>query len=686
MRRKRNLQLIPAIAVFFACLGPPVLAIAQQASNEVSLNFVNADIDVVLRAVGKITNRNFIIDPRVKGTLNITTNNPVSSAAAYQIILSALRLQGFTVVEERGVVKVVPEGDAKLHAVPVSSARGGVRGDQLVTQVFSIRNESATQLVPIVRPLVSPNNVVIAYAGNNTLVVTDYAENVERIARLLDAIDVPQSDVAVIPIKHASALDLVATVSRMIGDGSTGDASQRVSVVPDTRLNALLVRSDSPERIGMVRRLIAALDQPGIEGNIHVIYLKNAEAIKIAQTLRSVLAGESSQAAGATGTTTPGAPPPPGRQSGPAGAGTQTGGGIVFADPVTNALIITAPEAIYTNIRRVIDQLDRRRAQVFVEALIAEVSADQATEFGIQWQSGNVPTGPSGTSQLFGGTNFGAGGNNILGLATNPASVSRGLNLIIGKGTITLPGATTPILSLSALARFLENQANTNILSTPNIVMLDNEEGKIVVGQNLPFVTGQYANTGGGTTPANPFQTIERRDVGLTLRIRPQISEGGAILMQIHQETSSVIATSLAGPATNKRSIETVTLVDDGAIIALGGLVQDSLTSGVEKVPLLGDLPLVGNLFRYDTRQRTKTNMFVFLRPKILRDSESYQGLTNDRYDYVIGQQRSIVRRENLMPGEPLAPELPAQPPPPGAATPANAPAPVGASAPSPAK
>ncbi len=673
MRPHRDLRIFPTTVALILCLGFLVPAAAQDGNKDVSLNFVNAEIDAVLRAVGKITNRNFVIDPRVKGTLNITTNKPVSPAAAYQILLSALRLQGFSVVEEGSVVKVLPEAEAKQHAVPVRNTRGGVRGDKLVTQVFNLKNESATQLLPIVRPLVAPNNTVTAYAGNNTLVVTDYAENVERIARLLEAIDVPQSDIAVIPVKHVSVLDLVTTVNRSIGDSAASDASLRVSVVPDTRLNALLVRSDNPARIGMVRRLVAALDQPEISGNIHVIYLKNAEATKVAQTLRLVLAGESGQAAGSASTAAPGAPPSPGRQTASAAAGTPAGGGIVHADPVTNSLIITASEAMYNNIRRVVDQLDRRRAQVFVEALIAEVSADHAADFGIQWQGGNVPSGPSGNSVLFGGTNFGTGGNNILGLATNPAGASRGLNLIVGKGSITLPGMNTPILSLSALARFLESQANTNILSTPTIVMLDNEEAKIVVGQNIPFITGQYVNTGGGTTPANPFQTIERRDVGLTLRIRPQISEGGTILLQILQESSSVIATTInsnSGPVTNKRSIETVTLVDDGAIIALGGLVQDSYTSGIEKVPLLGDVPLLGSLFRYDTRQRTKTNLFVFLRPKILRDSESYQGLTNDRYNYVIGEQRSIDRPESLMRSEPPAPELPALAPQFGAAAP----------------
>ena len=304
--------------------------------------------------------------------------------------------------------------------------------------------------------------------------------------------------------------------------------------------------------------------------------------------------------------------------------------------------------------------LDRRRAQVYIEALIAEVSADRFAEFGIQWQSAKSGINSSGTT-TFGGTNFGSGGRNILGLSANPASAAPGLNLAVGNGTITLPGTTTPILNLTTLARFLDSQTDTNILSTPNLVMLDNEEAKIVVGQNLPFITGSFSNTGGNSV-TNPFQTISRQDVGLTLRIKPQISEGGNVLLQIYEESSSVVATTTnnaSGPTTNKRSIETTALVDDGAIIALGGLVEDSYSSGVDKVPLLGDLPLVGSLFRYDTRQRKKTNLIVFIRPKILRDAESYRALTNDRYDYVIGQQRNVNGADRLMMNEAAAPQLP---------------------------
>ena len=643
-----------AITVVCACLQG---ARANQPTEEVALNFVNADIGTVIRAVSKITQRNFVVDPRVKGTLNIHTNTPVSADLAYQILLSALRLQGYAVVENRGVTQVVPEADAKQHSVPVSKTQSSTRGDSLITQVFSIKNESAVQLVQVIRPLVAPNNPVTAYANNNTLVVTDYAENVNRIARIIDAIDVPQSDVVVFPVQHASAVELATTVTRLLNDGgAAGDASQRVTVIADERTNALLVRSDNPSRINAVRQLVKTLDRAGTNGNIHVVHLKNADATKLAQTLHGILTGQA--AVQGASSATPLSSSSANRPAASPGATSATG--IIQADAATNSLIITAPEGVYNNIRRVIDMLDRRRAQVYIEALIAEVSADRFAEFGIQWQSAKSGINANGTT-AFGGTNFGSGGRNILGLSANPASAAPGLNLAVGNGTITLPGTTTPILNLTTLARFLETQTDTNILSTPNLVMLDNEEAKIVVGQNLPFITGSFSNTGGSSV-ANPFQTITRQDVGLTLKIKPQISEGGAVHLQIYEESSSVVGTSItnsSGPITNKRSIETTALVDDGAIIALGGLVEDSYTSGVDKVPFLGDLPFFGNFFKYDTRQRKKTNLIVFIRPKILRDAESYRALTTDRYDYVIGQQRSANGADRLMNNEPPAPQLP---------------------------
>lgn len=671
-----------------ALLLPIKLMAADVSSDQtVSLNFANADIASVIDAIGKISGKNFLIDPRVKGTLNIVTNTPVSRDLSYQILLSALRLQGFTAVEGPGVVKIVPEADAKLHGVPVGRGNRASNGDNLVTQVFAMRHESAAQMLAVVRPLVSPNNTVTAFPSNNVLVVTDYAENINRIARIIESIDVPQGDVTVIQLENAVAVDLAGTLTRLMGDGRGGgggggqpgaaDPTQRVNIIAEPHTNSLLVQSDNPARIRGVRQLVASLDKPGAGGNIHVVYLKNSEATKVAQTLNGALSGD-----GGGGSLTQGKDAPMPATS-PIGSATNTAGqdgrsvsgisassdttiansGMVQADPINNALIIVAPDAVYRNLRNVIDKLDRRRAQVYIEALIAEISSDRATEIGIQWQSTNIPDGSSG-SGAFGGTNFGGAGQNIFGAAANPGSVGKGMNLLVGAGTVSIPigGEMVEIFNLGLLARFLETDSRTNILSTPTLVTLDNEAAKIVVGRNLPFVTGQYTSTGSGSGVENPFQTIERRDVGLTLEVRPQISEGGSIKLEIYQEASSVVPTvdvSL-GPVTNTRSIKSTVLVDDGAIIALGGLVEDSFSSGEEKVPFLGDLPYAGALFRYDSRKRTKTNLVVFLRPVIMREQDSYTDLTQSRYDYVIGQQREITDQVRLMRNEPPPPTLPA--------------------------
>lgn len=704
----RTLAFSCALAFAAGSALPPAVAVAAETDSRssaepVSLNFVNADIGAVIQAISKISGRNFIVDPRVKGTLNIVTARPVARNLTYSILLSALRLQGYTAIEGQGVTKIVPEADAKLHAVPVGKGQGAGGGDRLTTQVFSLKHESAAQLVPIIRPLVSPNNTVTAYPGNNSLVVTDYAENIGRIAQIVESIDVPQTGLRVMTLQHASALDLAQTINRLMNDtgaagvagatgGVAGDASQRVSVTGDPRTNSLLVRSDNPSKLNAVRQLVANLDQPGASGNIHVVYLKNAEATKVAQTLRAVVTGEAGGTSGSSqnnfGSTNSnsstgsnfGSSNTTGSQTSTTGFGNTpsfsnsstntsgtTGNGFIQADPMSNALIITAPEAIYNNLRKVIDQLDRRRAQVYVEALITEVSTEKAAEIGIQWQAGKV-----GNTTAYGGTSFNSSGNNILNLAATLASSSsttlpgNGLNLLLGGGTVSVGGRE--IANLNMLARFLESDTKANILSTPNLVTLDNEEAKIVVGRNVPFVTGTYTTTSTGAS--NPFTTVERKDVGLTLKVKPQISEGGTVRLQIYQEASAVIestATSTTGPSTTKRSIESTVLVDDGAVIALGGLVEDSYSGGVEKVPVLGDIPYLGQFFRYNSRKRGKTNLIVFLRPVILRDAAAIQGISADRYNYIIGQQRDLDDPRNLMRREPNPPLLP----PPGSPPPA---------------
>ena len=616
----------------------------------VTLNFVNADIEGVVKAVSEITGKNFVLDPRVKGTVNIISAKPMSRSLVYQVFLSALRLQGFAAVEDRGMVMIVPEAEAKAHGSPTlgPQQRAGASGQVVETQVFRLQHESAAQLVPVLRPLITPNNSITAYPNNNTLVVTDYASNLRRIEKIVESVDQPiDSDSLMIPLQYASAVDVAQTISRLLTEpGQAADPAQRFAVAADARSNSVLARANDPARLRRARELAAMLDTPtSAGGNIHVIYLKNAQAVKLADVLRAIYTGESTaaptQGAQQVGTS-------PLAQTGAPAQSAAMKPGIIQADAATNSIIITAPDAIYNNLRATIEKLDVRRAQVYVEALIAEVTADKAAEFGIQWQ--NLTGLGKTTAQGFGGTNFGTSSQNIAALAQNPAGAGHGLNIGLVKGSVTIPGTGTQILNLGVLVRALEADANANILSTPTLLTLDNEEAKIVIGQNVPFITGSYAVSAAATTPT-PFQTIERKDVGLTLKIKPQISEGGAIRLQISQEVSSVQdSTNSAGIITNKRSVDSTVLVDDGQIVVIGGLMQDTVKDSVEKVPGLGDIPILGNLFKYNTRTRSKTNLMVFLRPTLLRTAESADSLTADRYDYILGEEAKAKPAPSALP------------------------------------
>ncbi len=648
----------------------------------ITLSFNNAEIEAVARTMAIITGRNVVVDPRVKGTINLNTDRPVTPAAAFNQFMATLRLSGFTVVESAGLYKVVPESDAKLQGGSVSAGPVPAAGNQIVTQIFRLNFESAISLVPVLRPLISPNNTINANPGTNSLVITDYTDNLQRISRIIAALDVANaSDVEVIPLKHAIATDLAPLVTRLVESGSPAgaagqvDASFRTTLIAEPRSNALILRAANPARVALVRSLVAKLDQPAAGstglagGNIYVVYLKNADATKLATTLRAAMASEATRggAASTIATITPGAgiaaTTSAGQSSGQS-ANQPTTGGQIQADPTTNSLIITAPEPQYRQLRAVIDRLDGRRAQVLVESLIVEVNAEKAAEFGIQWQTalGNS----SNTNVGIIGTNSSLGGANIIDLAIGLASrsadsrPSSGLNFGIGH---KINGKHI----LGFLARFLESNGDGNVLSTPNLLTLDNEEAKIVIGENVPFVTGSFTNTGGNTGSINPFQTVERKDVGLTLRVRPQINENGTVKMVIYQETSAVKAGTEAaanGPTTTKRSIESSVLVDDGAIVVLGGLLQDEYSGNQEKVPGLGDIPLFGNLFKSETRSRKKTNLMVFLRPVVVRDASASDALSMDRYDLMRATQRDAQPVPSWAVPVNEAPVLPPLPPP----------------------
>jgi general secretion pathway protein D len=649
-------------AVIAAAIAASAGAQGQRSREPVTLNFANADIEAVARTMAAITGRNIVVDPRVKGTISLSTDRPVAPQAAYNQFISTLRMSGYAAIDSGGLTKIVPEAEAKLQGgtVSIGSPPGGAN---IVTQIFRLNHETANNLVPILRPLISPNNTINVDPGNNSLVITDYADNLQRIAKIITALDIANAtDVEVIPMKNALAADLAPVVQRLVDSGTTttpvaaagqgqADTSFRTTVVAESRSNSLIVRAANPARLNLVRNIIERLDQPGSQspmGNIYVVYLRNAEATRLATTLRAALAATQT-GTGTTGTTAIGVsgggaaaiPTSTNVTSGAAGANPAAAaaqptaqpstGGQIQADPATNSLIITAPEPQYRQLRAVIDQLDSRRAQVFIESLIVEVNANKTAEFGIQLQ--NI-FGNRGDKNLpFFGTNFTAGGANIIqlqqGAATGNVSPSGGLNL----GVVRNISGT---YVLGALARFLETNADGNILSTPNLLTLDNEEARIVIGQNVPFVTGQFTNTGATNGAVNPFQTIERKDVGLTLRVRPQISENGTVKMQIFQEVSSVDQTSVnsvTGLITNKRSIESNVVVDNGNVVVLGGLLQDEYTGSKDQVPGLGDVPILGNLFKSEARRRNKTNLMIFLRPVVVRDEQQANELSLDRYD-----------------------------------------------------
>jgi general secretion pathway protein D len=655
---------------------------AQKQGEPITLNFVGAEIEAVARTMGVITGRTVVVDPRVRGTINLSSEKPQSPSAAYAQFIAALRLQGYTVVESGGIYKVVPEAEGKLQGNVVSVAPDQPAGNQIVTQIFRLDHESALNLVPVLRPLISPNNTINVNPGSNALVITDYADNLRRLSRIIAAMDMPNAtDVEVIPLKHALAADLAPLVLRLTQSSNAGavqgqvDSSFRTAIIAEPRSNALIVRAANPARVALVRSLVERLDQPSSEdasGNIHVIYLKNAEAVKLAATLRAAMASVATSTSAAT--SIPARALTGGAAAAAAAAAASSSqsetGGQIQADPATNSLVITAPEPQYRQMRAVIDKLDARRAQVFVESLIAEVNADKAAEFGIQWQG---PIGKNGDGSIgLLGTNFGSGGNNIISLATGAAngSVVPGSGLNVGVAT-----RANGIYYLGFLARFLQSTGDGNILSTPNLLTLDNEEAKIVIGQNVPFVTGSYTNNNaGGTGAVNPFQTIERKDVGLTLRVKPQISENGTIRLSIFQEVSSVQASSVNSPSgliTNKRSIESNVLVDDGSIVVLGGLLQDESANNEEKVPGLGDVPLFGNLFRSETRSRKKTNLMVFLRPVVVRDGAALDSLSMGRYETMRTDQTAVQPRQSaVLPDLGTAQLPPATPPKPRPAEP----------------
>ncbi len=627
-----------------ALLALCLLWMAPLVAQTITLNLKGADINALISTVAEVTGKNFIVDPRVKGKVTVISSRPMDRDEVYQVFLSILKVHGFAAVPSGEVIKIVPDVSAKQDSIPNASDKHPGHGDEMVTRVIQVDNVAAAQLVPILRPLVPQQGHLAAYPTTNVLIISDRAENVSRLVSIIRRIDkVSDSEIEVIRLEHASATEVVRVLNA-ISRGAPGQAKgapgSGQTLVADERTNSVLLGGDRSSRLRL-RAIISHLDTP-LErgGNTKVLYLKYAKAADLVDTLRGVgkIQGEKAK----------------GKSAAQSNIDKQLD---IQADEATNALVITAPPALMRSLEAVIRQLDIRRSQVLVDAIIAEVSELKARELGVQWAFDGI----NSNGAPVGGTTFdnvGTSAISILGGIASGTLPPLSSGLALGGGSVTDGGR----LKWGAVLQALAADTDTNILSTPSITTLDNEEAEIVVGQNVPFVTGSFTNTAGagaGNT-VNPFQTIQRQDVGITLRVTPQINEGDAIMMAIEQEISSI--SNSAGAAdiiTDKRSIKTNVLIGDGQVLVLGGLIEDQVRETEQKVPLLGDLPVLGALFRATGTQRDKRNLMVFIRPLILRDDSSTNRYTAGKYNLLRARQFELhEERVPLMPGETM-PRLP---------------------------
>jgi general secretion pathway protein D len=664
--RARYSLLSAGLLALAFCLAAP--AGAEPAG--ITLNFKDADIREVAATIGQITHKNFIIDPRVQGRVTVVSSRPVSADAVYATFLSVLEVHGLAAAPAGDVIKIVPSLEARQ--MPGPPYNSGTPGDAVVTEVVQINNVSATQLVPVLRPLMSTEAQLAAYPQANVLIMSDRASNVTRMLDIIQRIDEStDNDVEVVTLQNAPAGDVVQTMTTLMQADASGQNGAPLKLVADERTNSVLISGDKGQRL-RVRALLAHLDMALETGNTQVVYLRYAKSKDISDELKGYLTDLQKQSAGKTGAAAAGGNPDV----------------SVIPDERTNSLVITAPPKLMHSIQDVIGRLDIRRAQVLVQAIQAELTSDKSAELGVTWVADSANGG-------IGLTDFSNTGASIVGVAqgafaaqqsggTTGFTPPQGLSLGVGK--IASGG-----FSMAALLRALAGDSDTNILSTPSVVTLDNQEATIKVTQKVPFVTGQYTSaTAGATTGTtgaviNPFQTVDRQDVGITLKITPQINEGDSVLLKIDQSVSNLTGTSIGGqPVTNEREINTSILAKSGEIVVLGGLIDHDLIESEQRVPILGSIPLIGNLFKYRSTTNTKRNLMVFIQPTILRDSQTSQYYTNDRYNYLRNLQLKDQSQVQLMPGEerPLLEDLKKadkNPPVPAAsssAAPADAPTP----------
>jgi len=621
----KMLRLAPTLLLWLGLLSTN----ATFAQATITPNYKDADIQQIIEAVGAVTGKNFILDPRVKAQVTMLSASPMSPDAFYEAFLSILQVYGYVAVPSGDIIKILP--DANARQMPGWEGRDGERADDIVTRVITIDNVSAAQLVPILRPLIPQYGHLAAYPASNMLIISDRSANVDRLMSIIRRIDQAGDDeFEVIRLTHASATDTVRVVTALQQGARVeqGVASRQTTIVADDRTNSVLVSGEKTERLRL-RALITHLDTPLEDGgDTRVRYLRYANALDLATKLEAQYATRGGPDAGPNGSD-----------------GSDI---VIWADEQTNALIVTAPPKVMRSMMTVIDKIDIRRAQVLVEAIVVEVLAESAAELGVTWAAYDegIAVGATRFAQI------GPGAVGLLGAAVGDdplaaaAALTDGINF--GIGSVSETG-----LSFAAVLQALEADTNSNIMATPTLVTMDNEEAEIQVGQQVPFVTGSFTNTGGQGGAVSPFQTVERQQVGLTLKITPQINEGNAILLKIDQEVSSVSdSTQAVDLITNNRTITTSVIVDDGATLVLGGLIRDEMREREQRVPFLGSIPLLGALFRGKSAQLVKTNLMVFIKPTILRDSSQSAFATDEKYTLIRDLQLAAQSAERFNLGE----------------------------------
>src|SRR5450755_3127659 len=635
-------------------------------------NYKDADLSQIIQAVSEVTGKNFIIDPRVNAKVTMLSATPMSPAAFYEAFLSVLQVYGYVAVPAGKVIKIIPNTDARqLPSIDLPNDVSST-SDEIVTQIITMKNISAAQLVPLLRPLIPQQGHLAAYPAGNMLIISDRASNVSRIMKIIQRMDESGDEpVDVIQLRNASATDLVRTVNQLSQGQAAEGAGTAVKVVADERTNSVLVSGEKSLRL-KTKALIINLDTPGLTGgDTQVRYLRYADAEKIADKLKGQATASAKAQAG----------PQPAAASG-GGTSNVDASVTIWADVPTNALIITAPPKIMKSLMAVIDKLDIRRAQVHVEALIVEVDVNKSSNLGVQW----ILYGQGNNTVPAAITNFpGSAGTGIVDLAaaalggtlgtrsattstTTATSGAASVASAIGTGATLAIGRFNPTsgTNFAAILQALRSDGESNIISTPSLITMNNEEAEVKVTQEIPLITGSYSNTTqsvGGTS--SPFQTIQREEVGTILKVTPHINEGNSVQLKIEQEDSSPGAklTDSADISTNKRSIKTTVLIEDGGIIVLGGLISDTVTESESRVPGLGAIPLIGNLFKSRSGTRQKKNLVVFIRPRIMRDADATESTSEAKYNEVRRSQQNITNGHiTLLPGE-KQPVIPAIPP-----------------------